>query len=361
MNNASMRRTTVRPAWLAAAVIGTLVLAGTGPARAGETTFNGRIYADFTTKTNKDDATGAKSADTGTGTDVKRFYFQVGYKWDDVWSAHFTSDIGDFGTKRYDVFVKHAYIEGHFSPQFDFRMGSTDLPWIPYAEGAYGYRYVENVIVDRLGYGTSADWGLHANGGQGIFSYAVSVINGRGYSNPTRSKSPDVEARVSLKPTKQLSFAVGGYSGKLGKDVEGTDTFHTATRLNALVNYGGDKFHVGAEYFQAENYNTITTRGVTDKADGVSAWFSVPVNKTVEVFGRYDSAKPSKDLNPDLKDTYFNAGIQYSPGKNLDFAFAYKYEKVDSGTGGKVAGVGSTAANSTGKASEIGVWTQLRW
>ena len=361
MINESTRRRTARPAWVAVGLFGVLALGVPGGAQAGETTINGRIYADFTSKTNKDDATGQKSADTGVGTDVKRFYFQVGYKWDDVWSAHFTSDIGDFGTKRYDVFVKHAYLEGHFSDQFDLRLGSTDLPYVPFAEGAYGYRYVENEIVDRLGFGTSADWGIHANGGQGIFNYAVSLVNGRGYSNPTRSKSPDVEARISVKPTKEFTIGVAGYSGKLGKDVEGTDTFHTASRLDALVDYHGAKFHVGGEYFSADDYNTITTRGVTDKADGFSGWVSVPINEKVEVFGRYDTAKVSKDLNPGLKDTYFNLGLQYTPGKNLNFAFAYKNEKVDSGNGGKIAGVGSNAAHSTGKASEIGVWTQLRF
>jgi len=49
---------------------------------------------------------------------------------------------------------------------------------------------------------TTADWGLHANGklADNTVSYAVSVINGNGYRNTTRSKSVDVEGRIGLLP-----------------------------------------------------------------------------------------------------------------------------------------------------------------
>jgi len=76
-------------------------------------------YADFTDKENKDDATGVKSADSGTGTDVKRFYVGVSHSFDSVWSASFVSDIGDKGAKRYDLFVKKAYVQAKISPAGD--------------------------------------------------------------------------------------------------------------------------------------------------------------------------------------------------------------------------------------------------
>ena len=31
-------------------------------------------------------------------------------------------------------------------------------------EGVYGYRYVENTLVDRIKFGNSADWGVHVLG-----------------------------------------------------------------------------------------------------------------------------------------------------------------------------------------------------
>ena len=50
------------------------------------------------------------------------------------------------------------------------------------------------------------------------------------------------------------------------------------------------------------------------------------------MFGRYDQAKLSKDVAPDLKDKYLNIGVAYKPIKALDFALVYKNEKVNNGS-----------------------------
>ncbi len=336
-----------------------LLLGAAGAGRADDLSIHGKTYVDTTYKSNKDDGTGQKSSDTGWGTDVKRFYVSFDYKYDDVWSANFTSDIGDKGTKRYDLFVKKAYIQAKLSDAAAFRFGSADLPWIPFVEGLYGYRYVENVLTDRVGFGTSADWGVHFLGKSGVVSYAAGIVNGRGYSDPTRTKQPDVTARVSFQPVENLTVGVGAYSGKLGQDTEVSPAEHTASRYDLAVAYTGP-FRVGGEYFSADNWKNVTTVA-KDSADGFSGWFAVPVGEKVEIFGRYDSAKTSKDLNPDLEDTYYNAGVQIHPVKPLLVAFVYKHEDVDSGHGGKINGVGSTVPGEKGKADEIGVWTQFSW
>ncbi len=336
-----------------------LLFGAAGTVRADDLAVHGKTYVDTTYKTNKDDGTGEKSSDTGWGTDVKRFYVSFDYKYDDVWSANFTSDIGDKGTKRYDLFVKKAYIQAKLSDAATFRFGSADLPWIPFVEGLYGYRYLENVLTDRTGFGTSADWGIHFLGKSGVVSYAAGVVNGRGYSDPTRTKQPDFTGRIAFQPVKDLTIGVGAYNGKLGQDTEVSPAEHTATRYDAVVAYTG-AFRLGGEYFTADNWKNVTTIA-KDKADGFSGWVSVPVGGKADIFARYDSAKTSKDLNPDLKDTYYNLGVQIHPVKPLLVAFAYKHEDVDSGNGGKVNGVGSSLPNEKGKSDEIGVWTQFSW
>ncbi len=359
MRRSSDRRVRTTPGTLVGVLGIALLLGAAGSARAAETTISGKTYVDTTYKTNKDEGTGLKSSDTGWGTDVKRFYLTVGYKYDDVWSANFTSDIGDKGTKRYDLFVKKAYIQAKLSDAATFRFGSADLPWIPFVEGLYGYRYLENVLTDRVGFGTSADWGIHFLGKSGVVSYAAGIVNGRGYSDPTRTKQPDFTGRIAFQPVKDLTVGFGAYSGKLGQDIEGSPALHTATRYDVVVGYTGP-FRVGGTYFTADNWKNVTTVA-KDKADGFSGWFSVPVGGKAEVFGRYDQAKTSKDLNPDLKDTYYNVGVQIQPVKALLVAFAYKHQEVDSGKGGSINGVGSTLPGEKGKSDEIGVWTQFKW
>ncbi|HYU34840.1 MAG TPA: porin [Thermoanaerobaculia bacterium] len=333
------------------------------PSAYPSTKIGGRVYADVTSKEIEDKGTHAKSGDSGVGVDVKRFYFTVTHELNAVWSAQFQSDIGDkpTGSRRYDVFVKKAYIQAKLSPAATFRLGSADTAWVPFVEGLYGYRYVENELIDRLSFGTSADWGLHFLGKTGMVSYQFSAENGRGYSDPARSKTVDFEGRVSAEPVKGLTFAVGGYSGKRGLATKAPTTTpdkHTAQRLDALVAWVADRYRFGGEYFSADNWTTVTSVA-KDSADGYSAWFSVgldPAN-TKTVFGKYETADPSKDIRPALQDTYYDLGLQWRPNKAFAGSLVYKWEEVEGGNQGTTNGtIGSLVAGKKGEYNEIGFW-----
>jgi hypothetical protein len=324
------------------------------------TTVSGKVYADFSyIDASSDDV---DLANTGTGIDVKRFYLGVNHVFDDMWSANVTTDFNYVANDgETQVYIKKAFLQARLSDALTARLGSADLPWVPAAENEYGFRWVENTLIDRLKFGTSADWGIHGLGklGDGKFSYGVSVINGAGYKNPTRSSSMDVEGRVSFMPVKGLTIMLGGYTGKLGKDVEGSATpaLHTASRYDVLVSYVGGPVRVGAEYFQADNWNNVTT-AASDKADGYSVWGSYNFTPMFGFFARYDGAKSSKDLNADLKDVYYNAGLVVHPRKNVDLALVYKHDKVDGG-GFVNTSNGNIGGADEGKYDEIGIWGQM--
>jgi len=327
------------------------------PSKYPETKIQGRFYGDVTSREIKNDD-GSKSDDSGVGIDVKRFYFTVTHAINETWSAQFQSDIGDVGTKRYDVFVKKAYLQGKLSDAITLRLGSADTPWIPFEEGQYGMRYFEQTQVDSLGFGTSASWGLHMLGklAGGKVDYQVSATNGRSYSDPKRNATLDWEGRVSFKPIGGLVIGVGGYTGKLGKDTKtNSPAMHTAERLNALINYKTDRFGIGGSYYEAKNWKNVTTVE-TDKADGYSIWAHFMAKDDLKIFGRYDSGNPSKDLAPDKELTYYNVGIEKKFNKVLSASLAYKY--ADTKGGGISTGNGSIGEGSEldGKYQEIGVW-----
>jgi hypothetical protein len=281
-------------------------------------------------------------------------------------------------------------LEGRFDKAFVVHLGSFTSPWAPYVESLYGYRYIEKTTTDRLGFANTADWGLNATGVFGpadIVSYSVSVVDGAGYKNPSRTKQPDVEGRISVKPLSWLNFGAGFYQGKLGQVTAANQNFpnNNATRLNfaAAVVYQG--LRVGAEYFHAKNYKTVNSlaasvygtsaivtatgvRPVSDKADGESVFASYAFNTEWAAFARYDNAKLSKDVAPDLKDKYFNVGVAYKPLKQLDFALVYKNEKVDNGTnsisGADANGsytIGGANGTKDGKFSEVGLYAQWQF
>jgi hypothetical protein len=299
------------------------------------TTLSGKMYFDFTGIDQKNSDSGKTSA-SGVGLDVKRFYLGIDHKFNDIWSANLTTDFNYVSSDgETNLFVKKAYVQGKFDQAAVFRVGSSDMPWIPFAEKYYGFRYIENTLTDRLKYGNSADWGLHLGGDIGAnksFNYAVSVVNGNGYKNPGRSKGVDVEARVGFVPFDNMIVAVGGYSGHRGQETENINAPNTAQRGDFMVAYASDAFRLGAEYFTAKNWNNVLTTA-TDKADGYSLWGSVAVADRVSLFARYDNAKLSKTLDNANKDVYYNAGVEYQVTKGFKLAGVWKHEKADKSVG----------------------------
>ena len=308
---------------------------------------------------------GINQSANGTETELKRFYLGVDHKFNDTFSANLTTDFryGTNGTTNdVLVYVKKAYVQAKFAPELFVRVGAADLPWVPFAESVYGYRYIENTLIDRTKFGTSSDWGVHAGGSfaDGLVSYAVSAVNGAGYKTLSRSSNTlDLEGRISVNPMKKFVLAVGGYTGKLGKSADGGVDTRRATRINALAAYTDSRIRAGIEYFHAKNWLNVTGPA-GDTADGWSAFGSFAFNKQFSLFGRYDWVKPKKDASPDLRDHYFNVGLNYKPIKELDLALVYKRDRAKNGFLSTSNGTIGGFDNSTnGTYDEVGVFGQF--
>lgn len=313
---------------------------------ADDTKVSGTMFVDFT---NLDQTSNGKKTDaSGTGLDVKRFYLSIDHKFNDIWSANLTTDFNYVSSDgETQLFVKKAYVQGAFSKLATLRVGSANMPWIPFVEDWYGYRFVENTLIDRLKFGTSADWGLHLLGDNGLFNYQVSAINGGGYKNPSRSNHVDFAARVGVQPVKGLVFAVGGYDGDLGKDTQTTAALHSARRYDAMAAWNRDGLRLGAEWFKADNWKNVATPA-TDTASGYSLWGSYDFARA-SVFARYDRVEPSKELDRSLEDTYWNAGVAFPITKGVKVALAYKDERLRNGSSVDV------------HSREIGAWGEIKW
>jgi len=344
------------------------------PSHAAEeaTTVTGQAFIDFS---NVNHTVNSQASDSGsllpsptstingTGADVKRFYIGVNHTFDDIWSANVTTD---FNTNynfcsttspcstpkpETQIYIKKAYVQAKINDALTIKIGSADTSWVPLSEDVYSYLYIEKVLTDRNGFGTSADWGIHASGKfiNGMLNYDAGILNGGGYKNPTRSKSVDYEGRVSIVPAKGLTFATGFYSGKLGYDTEPTPALNSATRLDGLVSYVHSRFRIGAEYFSAKNWSkTAITTNNTDKADGYSVWAGYYPTSTIGLIARYEDVNPSKYQNPSKKEQYSNIGLTYKPRKNIDLALVYKQDKA-------------TTTSSADKTNEVGIWSKIAY
>lgn len=332
------------------------LLVGQGVAHA-HTEFSGRMYADLTRLAHSDDATDDKKSSTGL--DVKRFYLGISHDLDNVWSAHLITDfqyLKDDGISN--VFVKKAYLQGKLHDAATLRVGAADMPWVPFVDGWYGFRYVESTLVDRLKFGTSTDWGLHMGGTAGAsrrLGYAISAANGAGYRHPDRSGSVDIEARLSFQPADGVVLGVGGYSGKLGQGRHGGQTLQTATRANAMVAWKNEHTRIGGEYFSARNWNQVMSHA-HDRSDGWSLWASHQVADKVTLFARHDDARPSRGIDPAARKRYSHIGVEYLVIPGFKLAAVYKNSRDER------SGVAQApAAASTRRIEEVGLWAEVRF
>ena len=348
--------------------------AGKAPAASGwwnKTTVSGRMYYDVTSIDNR--ANGARVAGGGNGInfDIKRFYIGVDHKFDDMFSANVTTDVTyDSGTANGQLYLKKAYLQAKIDPMLTVRVGAADMPWVSYAEGIYGMRYFEQVVVDRTKFGTSSDWGIHAFGTffGGILNYDVAAINGGGYKKmpvgggTNRSGSFDYEGRVSG-IYKGFNLAVGGYTGKLGTPY-GATTHHTAERFNLLGAYVADGLRVGVEYFNANDYSPALVTSATpgDAAHGVSTFASYYFLPNWAAFARFDSVDTNTRTAPRKQDEYYTLGVTWSPTKIVDFSLAYKHEAVIGGSfSGSNGTIGSTTGAMRGVYNEVGIWGNIQF
>jgi predicted porin len=125
-------------------------------------------------------------------------------------------------------------------------------------------------------------------------------------------------------------FAVGAYEGDLGKDTQTAPTLHSARRYDAMAAWNRDRLRFGAEWFKADNWKNVATPA-TDTASGWSLWGSYDFARA-SVFARYDRVNPSKELDPSLEDTYWNAGVAFPITKGVKVALAYKDERLRNDT-----------------------------
>jgi hypothetical protein len=347
------------------------------------TSISGRAYFDVsnidqsnngvkaTTATN---ATSGATNGNGTNFDLKRFYVGIDHTFDPMFSANITTDTTYDGTTGVgQIFIKKAYLQAKIVPELTIRAGSADMPWIPYVEGIYGYRYLEKTMIDRTSFGNSADWGIHALGSafDGILNYQFSAVNGAGYKKTpiggdvNRFDQLDYEGRVSA-VYDGFNAAIGGYTGRLGT-AYGLPLNHNATRFDALGAYVGNGFRVGVEYFNATDFSAalVQSAGTGDSAHGLSAFGSynfVDFLPQFSVFGRYEFVDPNAKTAPNKEDQYFTAGIQWSPTKIVDLSLAYKHEYVRGGAfSGSNGAIGSTTGAMNGQYSEVGIFGDFQW
>jgi hypothetical protein len=314
----------------------------------GATTFNGKAFLDATHLNQY--KKGKRTKLSSNGADLQRFYIDIDHRFSQIWSAHLTTDINwTRNQSPTDLWVKQAYLQGAFSKALVLRLGSAYMPWNALVNRWYGYRYVEKQMVNRLGYGAGADWGVHvlgAVGDHGQVQYAASAVTGSSYKRPRTGNRADFESRIGWQPTKHSIIAIGGYNGTRALGGGNLPVYHSARRWDAMVAYADKRFRLGAQYFRATDWSQLRSPR-SDRASGWSAWASMQLTAQWAVFARHDRADTSELIDPARHERYDNLGLEWSISRQVQLAAVYKHERL------------SNLTQRLASSNELGLWAQI--
>ena len=178
-------------------------------------------------------------------------------------------------------------------------------------EKFWGYRYVMKSFQDEYKFGSSADLGVSASYkfANWISADAI-VVNGEGYKKIQNRDGLLYGLGATVTPFKGLSIRLyGGVN-------EGVDEKKDVYNFASFIGYCNKCFSVAAEY------NVMQNSGNKENADmyGFSLYSSVKLNKTVDLYARYDELSSKDDWNVANDEKAVIAGAQIKLGKYVKLA-----------------------------------------
>jgi hypothetical protein len=262
--------------------------------------------------------------------DIDRAYLEFHWRISDKARLRYTLEGGDIRdtdkdgkrTEQFDVTTKHLYLElqdplhaGSYA-----RFGQVDLPWVPFEEDLWQYRFQAKVLADREGYLTSTDLGATVGGTMPHErgSWAVAAVNGEGWKKNEIGKHKDAHARVTLRPfatvgEKGKQFLVGAFAsvGTYDGISSGPDD-----RQRTIAHVGWvekNAWTLAASYLWAEDpadkmksvHPSLAARpGLESEAEGLSAWWILSFGAfsesealdAWELVARYDRMDPDEEV-----------------------------------------------------------------
>lgn len=214
----------------------------------------------------------------------------------------------DEGTEGRPV-VKDLSLTWAYSGAHSATLGLTPPPAFRVAEGVWGYRSLEKMILDLQGVVRSRDFGLRLDGpvaGGGVVRYAVMLAN-----NTTVQPETDTHKRVygqlRVRPTDRLLFVVGadhaGYN----------DEREAGTRVSAFAGYSGERVRAGIDGYW---YRVARAEGDSQISVGGSLFGILRVAPSWELVARLDRSRTARP-GPDRYKTFGIGAVAYRPHPNI--------------------------------------------
>ncbi len=309
---------------------------------------SGKVFGDYYYKAHADSLERGNYQYSGIAKDENAFELrrvQLGYQYHI--SKKFTGEVlveldGATTSKKMGLYIKYANLQWkNIFPNSNLIVGATQTPtFSTVTEKYWEYRHVEKMAEDMHG-STSYDLGVRLEGSfdkKKNYGYNLMVGNGTGVkAENNRSKKVYSEVYGKFLDKKLVVDLYTDYERKKWED----GLKQSSSLWKIFAAYSGEKITVGAGIYLNRFQNGIGIDNPNnpqnnDTLSGTSLGFSSfvrgpIVQNKLAFFARYDYINPyiqsmnnelnyeglHSNLNPNVKESFITAGIDYSPVKNV--------------------------------------------
>lgn len=315
------------------AVMGSLALAPV--AASAESKFSAHVFGDYFYFVDHHDS---------VLVDQNGFWFRrVNLNWDgkmdETFSARLRLEAASSGDFEGDpttmvTFVKDAWIRWK-KDQHSVYLGLTNSVSHSFVEDFWGYRHLEKIPGEVLGFYSSRDAGIGAAGkfGEaGRVGYHVMVGNGSGTSHETNS-GKKVAGAVQVHLTSALvAEAYGDFEDR----PEDTDRM----TVRGFLGYKAERARAGVEYTQqtrdrsdGTSFDLKIVSGFVTGRVGEKVWLLGRVDRSMEP-GASNPGRPYIPMDASVASTFVLAGVEFVARENITFTpnvEAVVYDEPDGG------------------------------
>ena len=230
-----------------------------------------------------------------------------------------SDDVNDYHRIAY---IKNAQITWK-TGNWTFNGGLISTTQFNMQEKFWGYRYVMKSFQDIYKFGSSADLGISAAYKfNDWLSADVMVSNGEGFKKIQSNDGLLYGLGATITPAEGLTLRL--YAGlNEGATAADDDIFN----FSSLLGYKGDSFYLAAEYNIMQNTKYVKGADM----DGFSVFGAVNLNKTAEIYARYDQIASKDDWNIAKDESAIIAGMQFKLNDYIKLApnFRMNMPKAD--------------------------------
>ena len=269
---------------------------------------------------------------------LKRGYFTIKTKMDEVFSVRYTQDItldkegSDAG--NVEIRLKYLYLKMkldqiNFLKDSYFEVGLVHRPWLDFEQSVNKYRVQGKMFLERYNIISSADFGLFYTGLIGgtiseeylnkvkvknpgkYGSFALGIHNGGGYHAIEQNNNKTIEGRLSLRPFHEiypgLQFTYAFTYGKANTEDNLTDFIMNLMYVSSETEFGvfTGQYFIGQGDYEGKY---VDENNKSYSNSGFSLFGELNIPKTnFSLFGRYDEFASE---NSDKQNAYIG-GIAY--------------------------------------------------